>query len=152
MRPPDLETYLHEHIPLSRAMQVSVRSIEREHVVLAAPLEPNINHRETVFGGSAAALAILAAWALLHTRLADDGIEGRLVIQRNSMDYERPITGPFTARSSLAPSAEWAHFIRVFARRGRARIAARSSLHCADERVAQFEGDFVALGVGRWNV
>ena len=56
-----LENYLHEHIPLSKAMGVTVRSVSGEAVTLAAPLAPNINHRETVFGGSASALAILAA-------------------------------------------------------------------------------------------
>lgn len=57
----------------------------------------SINHRDTVFGGSASAVAILSAWALLHTRLAGAGIASRLVIQRNSMSYELPIDGSFTA-------------------------------------------------------
>jgi thioesterase domain-containing protein len=61
-----LEEYLHGHIPLSRAMQVSVRELTDELVVLGAPLAPNMNHRSTVFGGSASALAILAAWSLLY--------------------------------------------------------------------------------------
>ena len=74
-------------------MAVSVRSVEHDAVILLAPLAPNINHRDTVFGGSASALAILAAWSLLHVRLRAEGITGRLVIQRNSMEYERPVSG-----------------------------------------------------------
>ena len=73
----DLEHYLHEHIPLSRAMQAQVLAASTEGITLGAPLAPNINHRETVFGGSASALAILAAWALVHTRLRAEGIAGR---------------------------------------------------------------------------
>src|SRR5690348_6074200 len=95
MSPDELERYLHEHIPLSKAMQVSVRSINEAAVVLEAPLEPNINHRETVFGGSAASIATLAAWSLLHTRLRREGIATRLVIQRNTMEYEQAILGRF---------------------------------------------------------
>ena len=64
-----LQNYLHAHIPLSKAMQVEAIFASAEAIVLGAPLEPNINHRETVFGGSASALAILSAWSLLHTRL-----------------------------------------------------------------------------------
>lgn len=60
----DLEQYLHEHIPLSRAMGVEVQEADWNGVTLRAPLAPNNNHRETVFGGSASAVAILAAWAL----------------------------------------------------------------------------------------
>ena len=60
----DIEHYLHAHIPLSLAMGVKVLSSSREAVRLSAPLAPNINHRATVFGGSASAVALLAAWAL----------------------------------------------------------------------------------------
>src|SRR5487761_2583361 len=101
MTPAELEAYLHAHIPLSRAMSVGVVSIAAERVVLSAPLGPNINHRSTVFGGSASAVAILAAWSLLHLRLTGAGMESRLVIQKNSMDYLAPITGDFTATAQL---------------------------------------------------
>jgi thioesterase domain-containing protein len=57
----ELQAYLHAHIPLSAAMQVSVDAVAADGVTLRAPLAPNINHRETVFGGSASAVAILAA-------------------------------------------------------------------------------------------
>ena len=56
-----LEEYLRERIPLSRAMAVEVRAADATGVELYAPLAPNINHRDTVFGGSASAVAILAA-------------------------------------------------------------------------------------------
>ena len=83
--PRDLEVYLHEHIPLSQAMQVSVVEASPDRVVLRAPLAPNINHRDTVFGGSSASLAMLASWLLLLVRLESEGLECRLVVQRGTM-------------------------------------------------------------------
>jgi len=141
----DLQAYLHAHIPLSNAMQVRVLEITADSVLLAAPLAPNINHRETVFGGSASALAILSAWALLHTRLRDAGVTSRLVIQRNTMDYEKPIFGDFTARSSLADPAAWPQFLRLLSRRGKARMEVHALLECAGEPVGRLSGEFVAL-------
>jgi len=141
-----LQQYLHEHIPLSKAMQVTVVSVAPESVVLRAPLEPNINHRETVFGGSASALAILAAWSLLHARLRAAGIDCRLVIQRNTMDYGLPIAGEFTARSSLQHPEDWPLFLRMLARRGKARVAVVSVLEYRGQLVGRFMGEFVALG------
>jgi len=58
----ELQDYLHEHIPISSAMGVRVVACDESGVRLTAPLYPNINHRATVFGGSASAVAILAAW------------------------------------------------------------------------------------------
>jgi thioesterase domain-containing protein len=141
----ELERYLHEHIPLSKAMAVQVVSVSADSVVLGAPLAPNINHRETVFGGSASALAILAAWSLLHTRLRGEGIAARLVIQRNTMDYEQPILGDFVARSSLQAPEQWAQFTRMLARKGKARMAVVSVLECDGHAVGRLSGEFVAL-------
>jgi thioesterase domain-containing protein len=144
--PIELEQYLHAHIPLSKAMAVSVVSVEQSTVVLRAPLAPNINHRETVFGGSASALAILAAWSLLHTRLHAEGIASRLVIQRNTMEYEQPIHGEFTAQSTLEQPASWQQFTRTLARKGKSRIAVVSVLRHDGQVVGRFTGEFVALG------
>lgn len=145
MSPRELEQYLHQHIPLSKTMQVRVVTVEEGTVVLAAPLEPNINHRETVFGGSASALGILSAWSLLHTRLLTTGVTSRLVIRRNTMEYIRPIMGEFTARSVMDEGEEWRHFTRMLARKGRAKIRVSSILEYVGQVVGEFTGEFVAL-------
>jgi thioesterase domain-containing protein len=143
--PAELERYLHERIPLTRAMAVSVLSVDENAVVLQAPLAPNTNQRDTVFGGSASALAILAAWSLLHVRLRAEGIDNRLVIQRNTMDYERPITGAFTARSRFEDPERWRRFTQMLARKGKARVTVPAVLEQAGAVVARLSGEFVAI-------
>jgi thioesterase domain-containing protein len=147
MAPHELEAYLHEHIPLSRAMQVAVDAAGPDAVVLRAPLAPNINHRDTVFGGSASAVAILAAWSLLHLRLRAQGLASRLVIQRNTMDYALPILGGFTARSALERPEAWPQFVRMLARKGRARMAVVAVLEADGQVVGRLAGEFVALAL-----
>jgi thioesterase domain-containing protein len=142
--PHELQQYLHEHIPLTKAMRVEVLEATMKGVTLFAPLAPNINHRNTVFGGSASALAILSAWALLYARLKSEKIDSRLVIQRSTMDYHRPITGGFTAFSTIQDST-WRKFVDTFQRKNRARISVATVLHCNEEKVGEFQGDFVAL-------
>ena len=141
----ELQAYLHAHIPLSAAMQVAVRAVEPDGVTLAAPLAPNINHRETVFGGSASAVAILSAWSLLHTRMLAEGVHARLVIQSNAMDYDKPIFGAFTARSSLAEPDQWPRFMRMLARMRRARLRVNAVLESDGAVVGRLTGEFVAL-------
>lgn len=141
----ELESYLHTHIPLSQAMGVSVTEVCPESVTVTAPLEPNINHRATVFGGSASAVAVLAAWSLLHLRVRDAELNAHLVIQRNTMEYDRPINGAFAARAELADPYRWDLFRRTLQRRGRARIRVDSVLSCDGDAAARLQGDFVAL-------
>jgi len=143
--PADLERYLHEHIPLSNAIGVSVLSLEEDSVALQAPLAPNINHRQTVFGGSASAVAILAGWALLHVRLHSEGSADRLVIQRNTMEYQHPIRGQFTARAMLAHPDHWEPFLAMLARKGKARVSVLAVLENTDRVAGRFSGEFVAF-------
>src|SRR5690554_3009155 len=119
----ELERYLHEHIPLSAAMGTRVREASLHRVELTAPLAPNINHRETLFGGSAAALAVLSAWALLNLRMQAHGLEGRLVVQQNTMIYDEPVSGDFAAVAELTDEAAWQRFCRMFQRHGKARMS-----------------------------
>lgn len=140
-----LEIYLHKHIPLSKAMGVEVLEATLDIVKLFAPLSPNINHRDTVFGGSASSVAILSAWSLLYLRLKNENIKSRIVIQRSMMDYKCPITDMFTA-SSVAPDPEaWSKFVATLRRKSRARVKVKSVLHCKDKKVGELEGEFVAL-------
>lgn len=86
-----LEAYIHHQIPITSAMGVQIVEATADRVELSAPLAPNINHHETVFGGSAAAVATLAAWTLILVRMRNEDLTGRLVISSNSMMYQKPI-------------------------------------------------------------
>ena len=126
-------------------MGVRVTAATPELVQLAAPLAPNVNHSATIFGGSAAALATLAAWGLLHLRVEDAGIRAQLVIQRSSMEYEQPIPGDFEAICRFGDETAWERFRATLMRRGRARLTLAAHLLYDARRVATFEGDFVGL-------
>ena len=141
----ELERYLHERIPLSRAMEIEVRAASRAGVEIYAPLAPNINHRDTVFGGSASAVAILAAWSALHVCMRTENIDARLVIRRNTMSYERPIAAGFTATAAPPDAESWAKLVGTL-RRGRpARVRVGARLECAGLVVGELHGEFAVL-------
>ncbi|MDQ8024271.1 MAG: thioesterase domain-containing protein [Moraxellaceae bacterium] len=145
LSPEDFQRYLHQHIPLSQAMQVELVSLADDHLAVSAPLTPNLNHRGTFFGGSASTLCILSAWSLLYTRLRAAGRDCRLVIRRNSMEYTRPVEGRATATARLAEPAGWADFLLNFDRRGKARIRVVSVLSYDGQEAGRLEGEFIAL-------
>jgi hypothetical protein len=70
----ELERYLCKHIPMASVLGVNVRQASLDSVIVGAPLSRNLNHRGTVFGGSASAVAILAGWLLLDVRLRTTGV------------------------------------------------------------------------------
>jgi len=122
-----------------------VRAAGPDGVRIEAPLGPNLNHRSTAFGGSVAALAILAGWALVHVRLADEGVEGRTVIHESSVRYDAPIEGAFTAVSGAPDPAAWARFRRTLERRGRARIRVGVRVESGGHEAARMEAAYVTI-------
>jgi thioesterase domain-containing protein len=144
----EIEQYLHRHIPLSAAMGVRVRVATPERVELAAPLAPNINHHETLFGGSGTAIATLSAWTLVNLRLREAKVRAQLVIQRNAMSYAAPIQGDFTALCEQPEESAWQRFLTMIERRGRGRITMTARLLYLSRLAASFEGDFVAFRDG----
>src|SRR5262249_31187011 len=141
----EIEQYLHRHIPLSAAMGVRVRVANPERVELAAPLAPNINHHETLFGGSAAAIATLSAWTLVNLKLRHASVRARLVIQRHAMSYREPIEGDCIAVCEQPDETPWQRFLTMIDRRGRGRITMTARLLYRSRPAASFEGDFVAF-------
>lgn len=144
MTPEALHSYLHDHIPLSRAMAVEVLEASANHVLLEAPLAPNINMHGTMFGGSAATLALLAAWSVLHLKLEAEGIESQLVIHRTETEYLLPIKG-CTRASATLDNADWPNFRHTLERRGRARLTVVAELLYDGQIAARLRGEFVAI-------
>lgn len=142
----ELQAYLCARIPQAESMQINITAMNEQELTLTAPLAPNINHRDSVFGGSASSIAILSAWAYLHQRLATEGVSTTLVIQRNTMEYDDPIIGEFAARAFLIESSSWSKFSKMLSRKGKARISVNSELLFDDKVAGRFQGDFVAVG------
>jgi thioesterase domain-containing protein len=145
MNAQELEAYLRTRIPLAKAMAVEVRAADASGVTLFAPLAPNINHRDTVFGGSASAVAILAAWSALHVRMHAASLEGRIVIRSNHMSYERPIMAGFTATAAPPELEAWQKFAATLARGRMARARLIATLDCEGARVGALDAEFAVM-------
>ena len=141
-----LERVLHAQILISRALGVEVLRADDKGVLLTAPLEANANHRKTFFGGSAAALATLAAWAFAHRKLLDEhGLDADLVIQRSRMEYFGPASAQVDAECVMPLPETWDRMLRTVRRRGKGRIQLKVELRSEGAVVGSFEGAFVVF-------
>ncbi|MEO0935388.1 MAG: thioesterase domain-containing protein [Cyanobacteria bacterium J06641_2] len=141
----EVESYLHEHIPLSKSMEVKVKQVDENGITLTAPLTPNINHRSTVFGGSVSALAILAGWTLVHTNLQALSLSSRIVIQHNSIEYLQPIDGDFIAVCPFPSVEVWERFIKMLERKSKSRIELDVDVFGDGVKAGSFTGVYVAM-------
>jgi thioesterase domain-containing protein len=139
----EIEAFLHEKIPLARAMGVRVESCDPEAFILTAPLEPNHNHLGTAFGGSLAALATLTGYACLWHALDDR--DAHVVIRRSELDYRHPVRGTLRAVCRRPSEEKLATFRSTFAKAGKARITLVVTMEEAGSVCLRFQGVFVAI-------
>jgi len=140
-----MQTYLHEHIPITAHVGVEVRAFGDGAIRLRAPLAANINHRDTAFGGSLSSLGILAGWGLIHFTLQQLGLPSRIVIQSSRMDFLAPGDADFEAVASLPEAKAWERFCTMLQKKGRARITLPSEVRIGASQVATHEGVYVAI-------
>ena len=140
-----LERYLHESIPLTRALGVKVKIASPARVLLECPLEPNVNLHGTAFGGSIVALATVTGWLWIHVYMRERKQTPKLVISESTMQYMNPVTGSFSAELRAPSDAVINSFTQTFDRRGSARIELTVSVLSDGEEVGLFKGTYVAL-------
>ncbi|MBK57926.1 MULTISPECIES: thioesterase domain-containing protein [Pseudomonadaceae] len=140
-----LEAILHHDIPLTRAMGLRVEHWENHELRVKVPLQANINHKSSMFGGSLYCASVLAGWGWLHLRLREAGIDdGHIVIQEGQIDYPLPVVDDATAICSAPDEGAWERFETIYRRRGRSRLTLHSRILAADGRDAvRFTGQFV---------
>ncbi len=142
----DLESVLHQDIPLTREMGIKVLSWQAHQLRLHLPLAPNINHKSTLFGGSLYCGAVLAGWGWLYLRLKEAGIEdGHIVIQDGQISYPLPVKSDGVAICDAPDDATWDKFVKLYQRRGRARLTLNTRILAegSDASTVQFIGQYV---------
>ncbi len=138
----EIEEFFHQQIPLTRAMELRVEFYDGNQLVLTAPLTANHNHLGTGFGGSLAAMGMVAGYGLVWLMLGKR--EGHVVVRDASINFRRPVRGVLRAVCRRPDDATVAQFLEKFANERNAHLRLEVAIE-QDNRVAvQFEGTFVA--------
>jgi thioesterase domain-containing protein len=141
-----LESVLHHDIPLTRDMGLKVLDWQDQQLRLHLPLDVNVNHKSTMFGGSLYCGAVLAGWGWLCLRLREEGIEdGHIVIQEGQISYPLPVTTDAVAICDAPSDKDWKKFLTIYKRYGRARLTLSTSVvnNGSEELAVTFVGQYV---------
>ncbi|MCU1731109.1 MULTISPECIES: thioesterase domain-containing protein [unclassified Pseudomonas] len=141
-----LENVLHQDIPLTRDMGLKVLDWQQQRLRLQLPLDANVNHKSTMFGGSLYCGAVLVGWGWLHLRLREAGIDdGHIVIQEGRISYPLPVTGAAIAVCEAPEEKVWQRFVSTYQRYGRARLSLHTQVfnENSEAPAVAFDGQYV---------
>jgi thioesterase domain-containing protein len=138
-----LQAVLHEEIPLTRHIGITVEAYDGHTLRLRAPLENNINHKLTAFGGSLYSVAVLCGWGLLYLKMQERGVAGHIVIHETRAHYALPVSSDIVAETGFESGEQLERFMRTYQRKGRARVALAIHVGQGGQAVFHLDGRYV---------
>ncbi len=145
MNKESLSQYLETHIPITKALGIEVVEGSEESVILRAPLAPNINHRDSAFGGSISSILITACWGYLRILFDEEPATPTIVVSRSGTDFLNPVREELVAEVIIPEQTDLDHLIDMYRRFGKGRITLRAAIQSDGDLAAYFEGDFVII-------
>lgn len=140
-----LSAFFQAHLPITQFMNMDVEKYDGQTLTLSAPLAPNINDKQTAFGGSLYNAAVMACWGMAYLKTREAGIECNQVVTKGSIEYKAPVHGDIRAICH-APSKEVIEqFIEHFKYKGRSRITLNATIECSGKTAVEFEGTYAIL-------
>jgi len=138
-----LQEVFNAEIPLTRSIGLKVEHCTNQSLTLSAPLENNINHKCTAFGGSIYSVSVLSGWGLIYLLLKQHNLSGHIVIQESHTKFIKPVDTDITSKCSFESSQQCNKFIKMYDRKGVARINLQAKITCHGETAVIFSGTYV---------
>lgn len=140
-----LSQFFATHLPVTQFMQMDVERYDGKTLILNAPLAPNVNDKQTAFGGSLYNASVMACWGMAHLKTLEAGIECNQVVTKASIEYLAPVQGVIRAICESPSSQEVEKFIAQFNTKGRSRITLHARIECSGKLAVKFEGTYAIL-------
>ena len=141
----ELQAYLHEKIPITRAMGFTIVASGPETISIAVPLSLNSNHQGSAFGGSISAALTTAAWATVHIAARGLDPDAVVVVRDGTTHYDLPLRDDFVAEASYLSEHELERLEQRYRRAGKVKVRHRAWIRSGDAVAASFSGSFVIL-------
>ncbi len=138
-----LQEVLHSEIPLTKEIGITVSEYTGNSLTLQAPLENNLNHKCTAFGGSLYSVSVLSGWGLLYLLMKEHNLVGHIVIQESNTKFIKPVESDLSGTCSFESVEQKDKFINMFKRKGVARIQLESRVTLNNEDHVVFKGSYV---------
>ncbi|MFL0809364.1 MAG: thioesterase domain-containing protein [Agarilytica sp.] len=137
-----LEQFLETHVPASQYMGIQPKEYDGKTLALCAPLEPNINDKQTAFGGSLYCVCVLSCWGMLYMKTLEKGITCEQVVTESNISYLAPVSGEIIATCKAPEESDLKTFFEKYEEKGRARLTLSSTIECEGNIAVKFQGSY----------
>lgn len=138
-----LVDYLRNHVPLTRKIDIRGGLQTDRWLELSAPLHPNLNDKQTAFGGSLATLCTLSGWCVVSMLCRELMQKVDIAVIDSQIRYRQPVTGDsIIARANFPSIEDQQIFIKTLQQKGGARLSLKARIKDGDITAVSFEAGY----------
>lgn len=141
----EAQNYIYQNIPITKAMGFEIVELTRNEIILGAPIENNINHRGSAFGGSIDSLFLTTGWAFIRFLIDHYKPTPIIVGSKGCTTFLKPILNNFESKLKLPDVKVIDEFLDTYKRFGKARITLEAVIEDEEKIYAAFRGDYVVV-------
>ncbi len=139
----ELLKVLNHEIPITMSLGINVEKVSESEVSLSAPLEANLNHKQTAFGGSLYSVAVLTGWSMVYMLLEKYNVDSHIVIQQSEIAYHLPVKQDIMASCEKPSEKVVKKFLNVFKRKEKSRLSLKVEIKTLEGIAVSFTGNYV---------
>lgn len=137
------EEIINTQIPIVKEMGIKLADYNGTVLKLEAPLDKNINHRFSAFGGSIYSVAVLAGYGIIFLRLRELNLNPHIVVHKSNVVYRLPIEQDFEAICKIEDNENFDNFIEYYKQNKKSRIELNSEVLINGEIAFTLHAKFV---------
>lgn len=135
---------MHQSIPITRSMDINVLPWKGS-IQLTMPVEPNVNHQGTIFGGSQGALCAATGFLWVTILLRDHQIDAEVVITRSEVSFLAPLAGTGTCRIEEPSRDEQQRFLQAVEKKGKGKLELAGTILLGETVTTRFTAVYAAM-------
>lgn len=140
----ELEKKLYSEIPLTKYMQLKVKTLDDNYLITTAPLKPNINDKGTAFAGSLSTLVTISAWSMCYLKVKELGYEEAMIaVIKSDTSYRAPVTEELLCKTTLPSQKEIQLLKKKLEEKKSGSIKIESKIFQGDILCVEFKGVYV---------
>ena len=138
-----LVEYLRQHVPLTRQIDISAGRHCEQWFELCAPLTPNLNDKQTAFGGTLATLCTLSGWCIVSHICREAGFKVDIAVTESHIRYHRAVTmDPVAAHAFFPDPLTQQAFFQALREHGKARIEVSARIGSGEKKAVSFHSEY----------
>lgn len=143
----EIQKQLELEIPISKKIGFDLTELQLDQAVAKLPIEPNSNHKGTLFGGSQYSGCALICYSLFLFGVRSQGYTTKnIVVSEATMKYFKPVSGDCFLRATWESVAAREVFFDHLDRKGKARVWLLAHILDASGLIlSEFRGTFVVF-------